>query len=168
MIAFEKLCAAEAEKEAEMEAEMEAAALAESEREAEAEQAASALQAKKERAKAQAEIRLEAAKAVVEEEERKSNISARYFQENREPSINKSSSQQKVNLKRSGSQHVQQPADYLPRLSNSNLNSVSLDAYNTPQFKTMLEQILKPMSVPAEETNYPADWPSPDKIGTHN
>ena len=58
----------------------------------------------------------------------------------------------------------QQPQPYLPQLSGSNLNSVSLEAYNSPQFKAMLEQLSKPISIPPEQINYPPDWPSQDKI----
>lgn len=57
-----------------------------------------------------------------------------------------------------------QPEDYLPRLSDSNLNSVDLDAYNTPQFKALLEQLSKPINIPPEQVNYPPEWPSQDKI----
>lgn len=62
------------------------------------------------------------------------------------------------------SQHAQQPAEYLPKLSSSNLNTVQLEAYNSPQFKAMLDQLLKPMTLQPEEINYPAEWPSSDKI----
>jgi len=69
-------------------------------------------------------------------------------------------------LRRSTSnQYAQQPAEYLPQLSSSNLNSVSLEAYNSPQFKLMLEQMMKPMEIPAEETILPGEWPSAEKIG---
>ena len=71
---------------------------------------------------------------------------------------------QPSNIKKSSSQHVQQPAEYLPKLSSSNLNNVSLEAYNSPQFKAMLDQLLKPMTLQPEEINYPAEWPSSDKI----
>jgi hypothetical protein len=59
---------------------------------------------------------------------------------------------------------AEQPDDYLPRLSNSNINSVDLDAYNTPQFKALLEQLSKPINIPPEQVNYPPEWPSQDKI----
>lgn len=79
----------------------------------------------------------------------------------------KSSSQQNSNLRRSGSQHIQQPTDYLPKLSSSNLNSVSLDAYNNPQFKAMLAHILKPIEAPApEEFTYPTYSPSAETIAS--
>jgi hypothetical protein len=57
-----------------------------------------------------------------------------------------------------------QPEDYLPGLSDSNLNSVDLDAYNTPQFRALLEQLSKPINIPPEQVNYPPEWPSQDKI----
>jgi hypothetical protein len=65
-------------------------------------------------------------------------------------------------------QQQQQPQPYLPQLSSSNLKSVTLEAYNSPQFKAMLEQLSKPISVPPEQINYPPEWPSQDKISnTH-
>lgn len=68
-------------------------------------------------------------------------------------------------LRRSTSnQYAQQPAEYLPQLSSSNLNTVSLEAYNTPQFKMMLEQMMKPMEIPVEQTTFPGEWPSAEKI----
>lgn len=57
-----------------------------------------------------------------------------------------------------------QPNSYLPRLSNSQINAVNIEDYNTPQFKAMLDQLLKPIILPPEHVNYPADWPSQDKI----
>jgi hypothetical protein len=56
------------------------------------------------------------------------------------------------------------PQPFLQTLSSSNLNAVQLDAYDSPQFKAMLEQLLKPLNLPPEQINYPADWPSQDKI----
>jgi len=71
-------------------------------------------------------------------------------------------------LRRSNSnQYAQQPAEYLPQLSSSNLNSVSLEAYNSPQFKLMLDQMMKPMEIPVEETILPGEWPSAEKIGNY-
>lgn len=58
----------------------------------------------------------------------------------------------------------QQPQPFLPQLSSNNLKSVTLEAYNSPQFKAMLEQLSKPISVPPEQINYPPEWPSQDKI----
>lgn len=58
----------------------------------------------------------------------------------------------------------QQPNSYLPRLSSSHLNTVSIEDYNTPQFRNMLDQLMKPIILPPEHVNYPADWPSQDKI----
>jgi hypothetical protein len=72
--------------------------------------------------------------------------------------------QTQANLARSRSHTAQQPQPYLPQLSSSNLNAVQLDAYESPQFKAMLEQLLKPLNLPPEQINYPADWPSQDKI----
>ncbi len=69
-----------------------------------------------------------------------------------------------ANLARSRSHTAQQPQPFLPPLSSSNLNAVQLDAYDSPQFKAMLEQLLKPLNLPPEQINYPADWPSQDKI----
>ena len=51
-----------------------------------------------------------------------------------------------------------------PRISNSNLNSITIDAYNSPQFREMLEQLTKPLTIPPETINYPPEWPSQDKI----
>lgn len=76
----------------------------------------------------------------------------------------KLNSQTQSQLKKSSS-HVQQPQSYLPQLSNSNLNSVTLEAYNSPQFKAMLEELSRPMNVPPEQINYPPEWPSQDRIG---
>jgi hypothetical protein len=53
---------------------------------------------------------------------------------------------------------------YMPQFSSSNLNSVTIDAYNSPQFKAMLEQLTKPLNVPPEHVNFPPEWPSQDKI----
>lgn len=72
--------------------------------------------------------------------------------------------QTQANLARSRSHTAQQPQPYLPPLSSSNLNAIQLDAYESPQFKAMLEQLLKPLNFPPEQINYPADWPSQDKI----
>lgn len=58
----------------------------------------------------------------------------------------------------------QQPQSFLPQLSSNNLKSITLEAYNSPQFKAMLEQLSKPISVPPEQINYPPEWPSQDKI----
>ena len=114
-------------------------------------------------AKAQAEVRLEAAKARLQEEDRQSMLNAKD-----EPPQYKHSTSQHSRLKHSSSQNVQQPQDYLPQLSSSNLNSVTLDAYDSPQFKAMLDQLLKPINMPPEQINYPADWPSQDKICKFN
>ena len=89
-------------------------------------------------ARANVEARLEAAKAFIEEEERQSDLS-------RNP--------QSINSEKG------------PQFSSSNLKSISIDAYNTPEFKAMLERILKPITIPIEQTNMPADWPSAEKIG---
>lgn len=72
--------------------------------------------------------------------------------------------QAQANLNRSRSHTAQQPQPYLPQLTSSNLNAVHLDAYDSPQFKAMLDQLLKPLNLPPEQINYPADWPSQDKI----
>ncbi len=61
----------------------------------------------------------------------------------------------------------QQPQPFLPQLSNSNLNAVNLEAYNSPQFKALLEQLSKPINIPPQQINYPPDWPSQDKISKH-
>lgn len=58
----------------------------------------------------------------------------------------------------------QQSHTYMPQFSSSNLNSVTIDAYNSPQFKAMLEQLTKPLNVPPEHVNFPPEWPSQDKI----
>ena len=58
----------------------------------------------------------------------------------------------------------EQSYSYLPQLSNSQIHPVSIEDYNTPQFKAMLDQLLKPIVLPPEHVNYPADWPSQDKI----
>ena len=91
------------------------------------------------------------------------------YQTQSQAQINKSrsQSQSQINqekLHRSTSQHVQQPQPYLPQLSSSNLNAVTLDAYNSPQFKAMLDQLTKPINIPPENINYPPEWPSADKI----
>lgn len=135
-----------------------------------------------ERSRAEAEARVQSERfetKFVEEEQQSiltqaTNTTAKYMPEILKKSssqqnayIRRSESQQNANInniKRSGSQHAQQPFEYLPQLSNSNLNSVSLDAYNSPQFKSMLDQVLKPITVPAEETELPPKWPSPEEI----
>ncbi len=61
----------------------------------------------------------------------------------------------------------QQSHTYMPQFSGSNLNSVTIDAYNSPQFKAMLEQLTKPLNVPPEHVNFPPEWPSQDKISNY-
>ena len=89
-------------------------------------------------------------------------------QANLQAQKSRSQSQSQINqqhINRSASQHTaQQPQPYLPQLSSSNLNSVTLDAYNSPQFKAMLDQLTKPISIPPENINYPPEWPTQDKI----
>ena len=61
--------------------------------------------------------------------------------------------------------NLEQPNSYLPQISSSQINTISIEDYNTPQFKSMLDQLLKPIFLPPENVNYPIDWPSQDKIG---
>jgi len=42
----------------------------------------------------------------------------------------------------------------------AHLKSVTIDAYNDPNFKALLDQISKPLNVPAEKIELPAQWPS--------
>ena len=64
-------------------------------------------------------------------------------------------------------QSATQSQSYLPQFSSSNLNSITIDAYNSPQFRAMLEQLTKPINVPPEQINYPPEWPSQEKICTN-
>jgi hypothetical protein len=56
----------------------------------------------------------------------------------------------------------------LSQITSSKINKLSIEDYNTPQFKSMLDQILKPIFLPPEHLNCPVDWPSQDKIGNIN
>lgn len=60
----------------------------------------------------------------------------------------------------------QQQATASTKLSSSNLKSITIDAYNSPQFREMLEQLTKPLTIAPEQVNYPPEWPSQDKIST--
>ena len=62
---------------------------------------------------------------------------------------------------------VEQPNSYLPQISSSQINKVNIEDYNTPQFKAMLDQILKPIILPPEHINYPAEWPSHENISKY-
>ena len=64
----------------------------------------------------------------------------------------------------SKTESVQQPKDYLPSLTSENINSITIDAYNSPEFKAMLEQLTKPINVPPELVECPPEWPCQDKI----
>jgi hypothetical protein len=50
-------------------------------------------------------------------------------------------------------------------LNASNLKSVTIDAYNDPQFKALLDQISKPLNAPVENVDLPAQWPSLGSLG---
>ena len=56
----------------------------------------------------------------------------------------------------------------LSQTASSKINKLSIEDYNTPQFKSMLDQILKPIFLPTEHLNFSTDWPSQDKIGNIN
>ncbi len=56
---------------------------------------------------------------------------------------------------------------YLPHILSSHINTINIEDYNTPQFKSMLDQLLKPIILTPENLNYQADWPSQDKIGNY-
>ena len=47
----------------------------------------------------------------------------------------------------------------------AHLKSVTIDAYNDPNFKALLDQISKPLNVPAEKIELPAQWPSDGSLG---
>jgi hypothetical protein len=64
----------------------------------------------------------------------------------------------------SKTESAQQPKDYLPSLTSENINSITIDAYNSPEFKAMLEQLTKPINVPPELVECPPEWPCQDKI----
>ena len=49
--------------------------------------------------------------------------------------------------------------------SSAHLKSVTIDAYNDPNFKALLDQITKPLNVPAENVELPAQWPSDGSLG---
>jgi hypothetical protein len=50
----------------------------------------------------------------------------------------------------------------------AHLKSVTIDAYNDPNFKALLDQISKPLNVPAEKIELPAQWPSDGSLGKTN
>lgn len=56
----------------------------------------------------------------------------------------------------------------LSQITSSKINKLRIEDYNTPQFKSMLDQILKPIFLPPEHLNCSTDWPSQDKIGKIN
>ena len=47
----------------------------------------------------------------------------------------------------------------------AHLKSVTIDAYNDPNFKALLDQISKPLNIPAEKIELPAQWPSDGSLG---
>jgi hypothetical protein len=82
-----------------------------------------------------------------------------------------SSKASKVSSKASGgskSRNPQQPESYLPSLSESTLKQINLDAYNSPEFKAMLDLITKPLEIPPETINYPPEWPVDEKISKNS
>jgi hypothetical protein len=50
-------------------------------------------------------------------------------------------------------------------LLSPDLKQITLDAHNDPQFKAMLELLMKPFNMPVEKIEQNAEWPSQDKIG---
>lgn len=89
--------------------------------------------------------------------------------------LNKASSQvlaQDAAINQSSSfinQQRQQSNANIPNAqSSSHLKSVTIDAYNDPQFKAMLDQITKPLNVPIENIELQGTWPSADQIGMYN
>lgn len=105
------------------------------------------------------EARLQAAKAFIEEEERQSELS-----KNSEIKPNAHKFEPQLPTSRSFAEAASSPS----YVSSSHLKSVTLESYNTPEFKAMLDHILKPVTIPIEHTNMPPDWPSPEKIGKYS
>lgn len=110
-----------------------------------------------EQTRAHVEARLQAAKAFIEEEERQSELS-----KNSEIKPNAHKFEPQLPTSRSFAEAASSPS----YVSSSHLKSVTLESYNTPEFKAMLDHILKPVTIPIEHTNMPPDWPSPEKIAS--
>ena len=106
------------------------------------------------------EARLKAAKAFIEEEERQSELSKNSLDESKPHA-------QKFNTNVPTSENFAEASSCPSYLPNSDLKSVTIDSYNSPEFKAMLERILKPVTIPIEHTNMPPDWPTPEKIGKY-
>lgn len=95
-----------------------------------------------------------------EEQQEQENLRMSYSRQSVEQAHN---SQIGNKLKKSLSGQQQQ-ATASTKFSNSNLKSITIDAYNSPQFREMLEQLTKPLTIAPEQVNYPPEWPSQDKI----
>ncbi|CAF0784835.1 unnamed protein product [Brachionus calyciflorus] len=106
----------------------------------------------------------------VEEQEQEPEPEPEQFQ-NLTRVLSRQSNNQVNQLRKSSSlvqqqqQHEQERQQQVsPKFTSANLNQVTIDAYNSPEFREMLEQLTKPLTIPPEQVNYPPEWPSQEKI----
>jgi hypothetical protein len=83
------------------------------------------------------------------------------FEQHYQEHFNKSMSAASIQSKTYADIALAENADLL----SSEFKQITLEAYNDPQFKAMLELLMKPFNVPVEKIEQDAEWPSQDKIG---